>query len=291
MNAILKNSVAAAEFKTTGAEIVSFKKLDTGCEYMWGGDAKYWAGHAPILFPMICAATNGEIKVDGKKYKLGNHGFVRKTDFELVEANDAKAVFKLAYNDASLQMYPYQFELTIVYTLNGTKLKIEHQVKNTDGKDIYFQIGGHPGFNCPLDGKANFGDYYVEFEQYETLERFFLDGPNCMVPNKSEILVRNSKVLPLTHELFYEGALVFKNVKSKVVALKSKKTDRSVTLTMEDFPYMGVWQPKDAPFVCVEPFHGAAEPEGYDGEFKDKELMITLGKGKTYTCSYTIEIK
>ncbi|MHB1316173.1 MAG: aldose 1-epimerase family protein [Christensenellales bacterium] len=290
MNTVLKNNVAAAEFKSAGGEMVSFKRLDTGCEYVWNGDARYWAGSNPVLFPMICAATNGEIKVGGVKYKLGNHGFARKSEFELVESTPGKAIYKLAWSDATLQMYPFKFELYIVYTLDKNRLNIEYRVHNVDDKDICFQIGGHPGFNCPLDGSAAFDDYFIEFETNETLVRYFLDSANCMVPDKSEIAVRNSNILPLRYELFKDGALVFKHVKSTKVALRSKKTDKSVVLITEGFPYLGVWQPKGAPFVCIEPFHGAAEPQGYSGEFCDKEKMITLQKGKTHACGYTIEI-
>lgn len=290
MNTVLKNAVASAEFKTMGGELVSFKRLDTGCEYIWNADPKYWAGSNPVLFPMICAATNGEIKVNGAKYKLGNHGFARKSEFVLVESSASKALYKLAWSEATLAMYPFRFELFIAYTLDKNRLTIEYRVHNVDDRDICFQIGGHPGFNCPLEEGTRFDDYYVEFETNETLVRYFLDSTNCMVPDKSEIAVRNSNVLPLTHELFKDGALVFKHVHSTKVALKSKKTNRSVVMHTEGFPYLGVWQPKDAPFVCIEPFHGAAEPQGYIGEFCDKEKMIVLPKGKTDVRCYTIEI-
>ena len=52
---------------------------------MWQGDEKYWSDHSPILFPIVCAANNGEIKVDGKIHKIGNHGFAKKGEFEYFE--------------------------------------------------------------------------------------------------------------------------------------------------------------------------------------------------------------
>lgn len=290
MNKVLKNGVAVVEIKKLGAEVSSFKKFENDCEYMWNGDEKYWSGKAPVLFPIVCAVNNGEVKVDGKIYKIGNHGFARKSEFELIEESDNKAVYRLSSNENTLEMYPFKFNLYICYTLEGTKLSIDYKVENVDNKEIYFQIGTHPGFNCPLDKGDKFEDYYLQFESNETLERLFMNGANVLINDKSEVILENKNVLPLTRELFKDGALVFRNMKSKQVALRSKNSDKSVTLSYENLSYMGLWQAKDADFVCIEPWHGIADEDGYNGEFKEKEMIITLDQGASFECNHTIEI-
>lgn len=290
MNTILKNDMAIVEIKKAGAEIVSIKSLENNCEYMWNGDESFWPSHAPVLFPIVCAVVNGEIKVDGKTYKIGNHGFAKWNDFELVEATETRAVFKLKYNEETLTMYPYKFNFYITYTLDRNKVEVTYKVDNIDDKDIHFQIGTHPGFNCPLDNDSVFEDYYLEFEKEETLERFFMNKTNCIISDKSEVLIENSKILPLTHELFYEGALVFKNINSNNVTLKSKKSNRQVVLSFDNLPTMGIWQPKNAPFVCIEPWYGLADTDNFTGEFKEKDLMIHLNTGESFECLLAIEI-
>ena len=52
---------------------------------------------------------------------------------------------------------------------------------------------------------------------------------------------------------------------------------------------LGVWQAKDAPFVCIEPWHGLADRDGYDGEFKDREGIVRLAPGEAFHCSLSIE--
>lgn len=290
MNKVIKNDVAEVEIKKLGAEVVSFKKIENDCQYIWNGDAKYWSSHAPVLFPIVCAVNNGEIKVDGQIHKVGNHGFVRKSEFELIEESDTKAVYKYSYNENTLVMYPFKFNLYISYTLEGNKLNINYKVENVDNKEMYFQIGTHPGFNCPLDENSKFEDYYLEFECNETLERLFMNDANVLINGKSESILENDKILPLTRELFKDGALVFRNINSKKISLKSKTTDKTVTLSYEDLPYLGLWQAKDANFVCIEPWHGIADDENFNGEFKEKEMIITLKEEKSYECNYTIEI-
>jgi hypothetical protein len=41
MNKVLKNDIALVQIKKSGAEVVSFKKIENDCEYMWNGDKKY----------------------------------------------------------------------------------------------------------------------------------------------------------------------------------------------------------------------------------------------------------
>jgi galactose mutarotase-like enzyme len=292
MNKILKNNIFSVEISKAGAELTSFKNLQNSCEYIWNGDKSYWSGHSPVLFPIVCAANNSTIKVDGNDYKIGNHGFARKSDFELVEETDCKAVYRLSYSEATLAMYPFKFDLYLIYTLEENRLKIEYKVDNVDDKDIYFQIGTHPGFNCPIDNSGKFEDYYIEFQCEENLERLYMNDSNVLIKGKSEkIALINNNVLPLTHDLFNEGALVFKNLKSAKVVLKNDKTDKKVILSYEDLPHMGIWQPKNAPFICIEPWHGLADEDGFNGEFKEKELIVSLKKGNSYKCSYTIEVE
>jgi galactose mutarotase-like enzyme len=290
VNKILRNTLSVVEIKSIGAEVISFKRLDTDCEYIWNGDAQYWTGHSPVLFPIVCAVNNGEIKVEGNNYKLNNHGFVRHDEFELIEESETRVVYRHTYNDATLAIYPFKFNLYITYTLIDNTLEVNYKVDNVDEQDIFFQLGTHPAFNCPLDQHGQFHDYYLEFELEETLERLFMNKSNLLISGKSEVILQEHNILPLTHEMFDEGALVFRNVKSQKVSLKSKLSAKSVVLTYGNFPYMGVWQPKNAPFVCIEPWHGIADEDTFRGEIQDKEKIIRLKKRESFESSLVIEV-
>lgn len=290
MNAILSSDTATVEIKPLGAELVSFKRTDTGLEYMWSGDAAFWTGRSPVLFPIVGSVYEGKMRAEGGTYELKNHGFARNREFRLVESDAARAVFHLSYDDETLAMYPYRFALTLTYTLEGSTLRIQYRVDNEDDKRIHFQLGTHPAFNCPIGGEGDFEDYRLEFEREETLERFFVTGGNIQIPDKSEIVLEKGTVLPLTRAQFEEGAMIFRDVKSERVALRSDKSERSVTVSYENFPYLGVWQPQNAPFICIEPWHGLADADRFDGELKNKELAVGLEPGEYFEAALVIEI-
>ncbi|ASA19729.1 aldose 1-epimerase family protein [Paenibacillus donghaensis] len=290
MNTTLRSESAEAVISTLGAELISFSRQDTGVEYMWSGDAAYWTGRSPVLFPIIGAVRNGEIKIGEHTYKLGNHGFARRSEFTLVEASDTTAVFLLSYNENTLASYPFQFNLYLTYTLSGNRLEIGYRVDNIDQQEILFQLGTHPAFNCPLNGQGGIEDYYLEFGEPETLERLFLNDSGLLINGRTEPVLTEEQVLPLSHEMFYEGALIFKVVASRQIALRSKLSDASVLVSYEGFPDLGIWQPKDAPFVCIEPWHGVADEENFTGAIQDKAGIITLAPGAQFNSSLTIEI-
>ncbi|MEK5035220.1 aldose 1-epimerase family protein [Paenibacillus sp. FSL R7-0302] len=288
MNTILRSGSAVAEIHSLGAELVSFKRTDTGTEYMWSGDAAYWTGRSPVLFPIIGAAMGGEIHVDGQAYKLANHGFARRSEFTLVEASETQAVYRLSHSENTLASYPYPFNLFLTYTLSGNTLEIGYRVENPGGQEIFFQLGTHPAFNCPIGGEGSFTDYYLEFEQPERLERLFLNKTGQIIQGNSETLLEDGNTLPLNHEMFAHDALVFRNVQSKSVALKSKQSDRSVTVAFTGFPDLGIWQPKNAPFLCIEPWHGVADSEGFTGGIQEKQGVISLPPEGHFTSSLMI---
>lgn len=291
MNKILSNRSFSAEITPAGAELISFKKIADHGEYIWKGDPQFWTGHSPILFPIVGSLNNGETRIAGNVYKLSNHGFARRSEFELIEESEDRALFRLSSNETTLTLYPFKFNLDLIYTLSENQLKVEYHVENVDDQTIYFQIGTHPAFNCPLDHNTNFKDYYLEFDCAEKVSRFYTNSANLIINGKPEALeLKDNRILPLNHEMFHTGAIVLKNVQSKKVTLKSDRTTKKVILTYENLPHMGIWQAKNAPFICMEPWHGLTETEGFNVEFQEKEAIVSLKKDARFSCSYMIEV-
>ncbi|MEK3674715.1 aldose 1-epimerase family protein [Paenibacillus sp. FSL R10-2771] len=288
MNTLLRSGTAEAVISSLGAELISFRRTDTETEYMWSGDAAYWTGRSPVLFPIIGAAIQGEIKADGQAYKIANHGFARRSEFTLQEASDTQAIFRLSHSESTLAVYPYKFNLFLTYILSGSTLEISYRVENSDEQEIIFQLGTHPAFNCPIAGEGSFADYYLEFEQKETLDRLFLNSTGQLINGQTDPLLQEENILPLNHEMFEHDALVFKNVSSQSVALKSKLSAKSVSVAYHNFPDLGIWQPKNAPFLCIEPWHGVADSEDFTGDIRDKAGAISLPPGGQSTSSLTI---
>ena len=289
MVAIIINECLKVTVKSSGAELISIKNTFTNKEYLWQGDPEFWGRRAPILFPIVGKVNANKYKIDGETYNLPQHGFARDMHFERIDQQDNTLTYLLKSTEDTLKVYPFKFELTVTYKLEKNKVIVSYEVKNTDDKNIWFSIGAHPAFNCPLEANEQFSDYYLEFEKSENDSSCVLE--NGLITEKKIPVLNNTKVLPLSTELFDSDAVIFKDIRSSVVKLKSQKSGHQVALDFTGFPYLAFWSKKGgAPFVCIEPWYGIADKVDYSGDFKEKDGIKSLAKGKIFKSEYSIEI-
>lgn len=138
-------------------------RLWDGCEYLWQGDPAVWNGQAPNLFPYIARLTNETYTLDGKEYHMKIHGFIKTSELEVDSSSEDCITFRYDSNEESRTQYPFEFSYFITYHLEGSVLYITNRVENHDSKRMFFGIGGHPGFNVPLEEGLQFEDYVLEF--------------------------------------------------------------------------------------------------------------------------------
>lgn len=276
---------------TKGTEISSIKSRKTGKEYMWNANPDIWSSHAPVLFPAIGSFKNDECTIDGKTYKIPKHGFIRHNETIVLKSKtDTILDFQLDYSEATLAIFPYKFRFNIMFELQENQLLVSHKIANLDTQNIYFHLGGHPGFKCPVNEGETYSDYYLEFEKKENAATTLLSA-NGLISDKTQPVLKNTNILPLTTDLFNNDALIFKDLKSRKVSLKSHKSNQVLTVRFADFPYLGIWAKPNAPFVCIEPWLGIADHENTEGNFLKKDALICLPKGEVFGAEYSIEIK
>ena len=70
-----------------------------------------------MLFPFVGSLKDKKFTVDGTDYPMGQHGFARDMEFELVSQTKDEAWFSLKSNDETLAKYPFEFVLEIGYKL------------------------------------------------------------------------------------------------------------------------------------------------------------------------------
>ncbi len=287
MTHILKNKYLTVQISELGAEIISVKKGQ--CEYMWQRDEKYWACCAPIMFPVCGRLFDGKYTYGGKEYSLQNHGFVRRTIFDVKEKSDEKIVFITKESETTLKQYPFSFSLEISYELKENAVYSQIVVTNTGDDILPFATGAHPGFCVPIDDKGSFSDYYIEFEEGVSPSHL-LFAPACLQTGKKKALKLDKGYrLHLYHEMFDNDAIFMSGAGTKAT-LKSDKTDKFVTVCYEGFSYLGLWHKpqSDAPYVCIEPWCGLPSYDGVIDDFEDRSDMFRLEKGGTKSVSYSI---
>ncbi|HAB9249902.1 TPA_asm: aldose 1-epimerase family protein [Listeria monocytogenes] len=286
----LENEVLLVEMKTAGAELTRIFHKDTGLEYLWKADSKFWGRHSPVLFPTVGRLVEDTYLVDGKPYRLGQHGFARDRDFQVVEQTEKSVRFELDADEDSLAVYPYKFKLSIIYTIEKNTVAVSYEVENTDNKRIYFSIGAHPAFNLPLTDGTTFEDYYLDFGTEENLETLCLEGPYRSGEIK-KVVDEAARYLPLNYDLFKNDALIFEALKQKEMTIKSDKTPHFVKVSFPEFPFVGVWTAKaGTPFLCIEPWYGIADGAGESVELRDKAGIEHLEPEAVFASEYEITV-
>lgn len=291
MNYTIQNDYLTVSVADIGAELMSIQTKD-GHEYLWQGDPKYWDGRAPIMFPICGRLFNGEYTYRGKTYTLPNHGFARKSKFTLKSASRSSVTLELLANEETMAIYPFNFSLSVTFSLNNNALSVKYEVKNTDSDTLIFSVGGHPAFNVPLDKGCKFEDCYVEFnKRCEAVRVDF--SPTCFLTHNDKPYAENGfQRIDLRHDLFDDDAIFLYNV-PKEITLASAKTARSVTMSFDGMKYIGLWHAvkTDAPYVCIEPWTSIPATDGIVDDLSTKEEMIHLPAGYTYKNGYTVKIK
>lgn len=267
--------------------MVSLQSVHSAEEYIWQGLPEFWQRRAPVLFPIVGKLNDNKYRLQGKEFILPQHGFARNRMFDLILATEDKLVFSLKESKETQVSYPFKFELLIGYQLIDKKVEVTYEVKNSGDEDMPFTIGGHPGFKLP-DNDNSLDDYEMVFDETENADRYLLKEGLFSGDNEP---ILNGNTLDLNYSLFEKDAIVLKNLNSKSVSLKSKSGSYYLKFNFENWPYLGIWTPKKgAPFVCIEPWMGIADSYGFLGDYKEKEGIIELKPGGTFSNNFSFEI-
>lgn len=290
MQAVLENDKWKVTINHFGAELCSIVKKENGVEYVWNGDERFWKRSAPVLFPFVGSLKNKEFLYGDKAYPMGQHGFARDMEFSLVSNDGRQAWFSLSSDDTTYEKYPFAFTLEIGYVLTDNTIKVIWRVINEDEKQMYFSIGGHPAFMCPLDGEGRQTDYFIAFDSDKNLVYSKL-SENGLVYKKDNILETNGGKMQITENLFDEDALVVEGGQAHRVSLCKPDGTPYLTVTF-DAPLFGLWSPakKNAPFICIEPWYGRCDSEAFTGTLEEREYGSSLAPHESFEAAFEIQV-
>ena len=286
----IKNEKLSVTIAAHGAELSSIYDKANDRELVWQADPAFWNRHAPVLFPNVGKYYGGHFTYNGTDYPMGQHGFARDTEFEQVESGENFVTYRLCADEESKKVYPFDFVLEITHRLNGNRLTVEWNVKNTDNKEMYFTIGGHPAFNVNVLPDTDFEDYSLVFKEgTEKLSYVLLDAESgTAIGDKVYELELTDSKYALKKDMFDKDALVFDGGQIEWAALALPDGKPYIALESIGFPNFGIWSKPGAPYVCLEPWCGRCDNKGFEGEISEKPGIIALKAGETFKKSYDI---
>lgn len=276
----IKNDYLKINVDKIGATLNSIENLETGQPVLWHGDAAWWSGISPILFPFIGTSKDKSYIYDGKKYDMNAHGFLAQREFSLEDLSDAKITYVYTSTEADYELYPFKFKVEISYELDWSKVIVNWRVINLDDKEMIYTIGGHPAILCE-DGDV------LTFEYGDKTNFYSLEGP--LIKDKKEMkperMVLGADAFPIDTWI-YDGV--------KAVTLLNINKGSTVKVSFDGITHVGIWSPikegKMAPFVCIEPWEGLPDFTDASGNLEEKKTATKLPQNSEKAYSYSIEI-
>lgn len=272
----LSSGSLTAQVNPLGAELSTLRD-PSGRELLWDGNPAFWSGRAPLLFPIVGALAGGVYRVRGKAHALPRHGFARHERFEVLDTAPAVAVLRLRADDQTLAVYPFHFDLQVRFEIADATLTVTTSVRNDGDTPMPASFGYHPAFRWPLPFGAPRALHGIEFDREEPAPIRRIDAAGLVTPVRYPTPTRGRRLL-LDDDLFRDDAVIFDALSSQGLSYGADTGPR-LALRFPDTPYLGLWSKPSAPFICIEPWHGIADPVGFSGEFSAKPGVFIVPAG------------
>lgn len=291
----LENEYLIVKIKEDGAELTSVIDKKTEYEFLWQADEAYWARHAPVLFPIIGKVKDNRYEVDGQEYQLSQHGFARDLPFTTQNVTSNSASLYLKNNEVTKEKYPFDFSLQINYILHYDSITVSYEILNPSHEEtLYYSIGGHPAFNMThtaSDSREEFDDVTFTFEPSGQYLQIPLNKDGLTVPSKAKYVEVDN--VTVKHASFKNDALIYQISRQTEIVLIDHSADVEIRVKPNRMDFVGIWSPypKRAPFVCIEPWSGVADPEDSSGVLSEKYTIHELLPSQLMTHDYTIQFK
>jgi len=278
----------SAAINPFGAELTHLRDAE-GRELMTDADPAYWTGHAPILFPIVGRLNGDVLRIDGADYPMKQHGFARRMPFAVVEQAPDRAVFRLADCEETRAAYPFAFALDLTYRIEGATLHIGASIANRGDRPMPASFGWHPAFAWPLPYGEPREAHHILFDADEpdSLRQIVPGGLIGATPRPSPL---DGRILALRDDLFTDDALIWDPVRSRRVTYGAP-VGAQLDIAFPDTTKLGIWTKPGAHFICIEPWHGIADPEGFTGEFRDKPGVFEIAPGASWTCALDVTLR
>ncbi|WP_137787042.1 aldose 1-epimerase family protein [Sphingomonas sp. 3P27F8] len=276
-----------AAINPLGAELSSLKDAD-GRELMTDADPAFWTGRAPLLFPVVGKPAGETIRVDGRAYAMKQHGFARRMSFAVVARAADRVTFVLTDTAETRACYPFAFRLEVTFRIERAALHVEVSIDNPGDVPLPASFGFHPAFAWPLPGGGAKEAHRIVFAAAEPAPLRQIDGDGQIAPDLRPSPL-DGRMLALRDALFAKDALIWDRLHSESVIYHGDGGPR-LEIAFPDTPMLGIWTKPGAHFVCIEPWHGIADPAGFAGEFRDKPGVFEVAPGAAKRISMRVTL-
>jgi len=274
----INSSEISVRISSMGAELQSIRDRD-GQERLWQGNPAFFAGRAPILFPVAGGFRDDCYWLNGKRYPMSKHGFVRRLDWAVEQETETQAVFLMTEKNEG---FPFNYELRALFSVQNSTLTVSYIVSSNHETPFYFGLGSHEAYAT----SGGIEDYELVFDEPERLDVYPLEGNLTL--RKPWLLADNTRTLPLKQHYFAVDALVFRTLRSRGVTLRNKQNAHTLRVEYPDHPVLMLWTKPGAEYLCIEPWCNGPDYVDADVNIEKKFGFIRLNQSDTVTRTHRI---
>lgn len=272
----IANDRLTATVSPLGAEMQSLRTTG-GADLLWHGDPAWWSGRAPMLFPIVGKAPGDRIAVGDHQADMRQHGFARRSLFELDAQSTESCRHVLRDSAATRALYPFAFELAVSHALDGDTLGVSVEIANRDTRPMPFGFGFHPAFAWPLPG-AEGAPHEIRLDNgAEPPMARLQDG--LLPPDRHPSPFSEGR-LGLAPEQFEADAMIFPEGAGDGLRY-GVPGGPELVFAFENLPNLALWTIPGAPYLCVEPWHGMAAETGASPQIAERPFSLSLAPGGT----------
>lgn len=195
-------------------------------------------GGNPILFPICGNLPENTYTTGGKQYTLKQHGMARDlpwVSFGYVSDEGVSLQATLHSNEQTQAVYPFNFQITFTYQLQGNSLNIGQHYTNKSSQPMPFSFGFHPYFTVQDKNQLQFDIPSREYQDQKTKENHTFNGSFDF--NRDEIDV------------------AFKQLSSQTATVTDLSRKLKLTFDYDNvFSTLVFWTLKGKDFYCLEPW-------------------------------------
>ncbi|CAN7173769.1 aldose 1-epimerase family protein [Phenylobacterium sp. LjRoot225] len=277
----------SAQINPFGAELWRLQDGE-GRDLLWDGDPAWWAGRAPLLFPIVGCLPDNRYTHAGRTFELPRHGFARRRAFEVVRQQPALARFRLAADAQTREAYPFDFVLEVEFEIQDAELRTTVSIANRGAEPMPATFGFHPAFRWPLPGAGERSDHAITFADEEPGPLRRVDAAGLLGAERMPAPT-DGRLLPLRDELFVEDALIFEAPRSRSLRYGGAGGP-SLAISWTGLPHLGIWTKPGAPYICIEPWHGMSAQAQAPSALTDRPDLLQLAPGAAEAFSMTVRL-
>lgn len=287
----LSNDLLRIRVCSRGAELQSVYSKALDLEFIWQPGFETFAHHTMLLFPNPGRIAGDRIIAGGKVYPASMHGFANDMEFTAVEVNDRHILLELAADAQTRRYFPYEFRLQVEFRLEDDRVLQHFYVLNDDSKAVYYCLGAHPGFYCPIELGETADDYRLRFDRPQNLNHLELEANTRLLTGRSVPYLEGETVIPLNNRFFDNGPLLFDGMDAGTLTLESTRSGLFMELGIEGFESLCLWgNPTRMSVICIEPWCGTSDRADTNHIWEQKPGIRRIEVGETGTHLLTFRV-